>query len=314
MHMAHESVLWREMDLNRPCAARITDAFLGGSMNFGPEQRFVERAERTLPGITANFRESRSFLRRAIDYCLTSGVRQFLDLGSGLPNIGHIHEIARRRTSDFRVLYVDNEPLTAATGRFMLTEEPRAQLIRTDCRDVGTVLDSAEHHAGIDFTRPVAVVMSQVLHFLPERDDTAALVRAYQRAITPESPLIVAACTDHFAPERAARLRGLYADSSDPMTVRRARSIDEFFRDCEPLAQGFGAVSRWYPDPMLAATEPQSLMYGGVVRKTSASSARPSGNGSAGLAPRAVAGPAMHPPQQGRTDHGDRRRRQPGNR
>ena len=99
---------------DRPCAARIHNAFLGGSHNFGIDRTFAEQLENELPGITETYRESRAFLHRTVEHLITLGVRQFVDFGSGTPTIGHIHEIAVRYTRDFRVLYSDNEPLTVA--------------------------------------------------------------------------------------------------------------------------------------------------------------------------------------------------------
>ena len=114
-----QRLLSREMDIDRPCAARIYDAFLGGSHNFGVERRFAERLELALPGVTGVFRDNRAFLRRAVEYLLARGVRQFLDLGSGIPTIGHVHEVARRRTGRFRVLSNTSAAVTPVPGERM---------------------------------------------------------------------------------------------------------------------------------------------------------------------------------------------------
>ena len=149
----------REMDIGRPAAARMYDAFLGGCHNFGVERAMVERIGTALPGITGTYQENRAFLRRAVEYLLAHGVRQFLDLGSGIPTIGHVHEVARRRTRHFRVVYVDNEPLTVAHSKPLLAAEINAAITHADMRDPQSVLESAEVRALLNVDEPVGLLM-----------------------------------------------------------------------------------------------------------------------------------------------------------
>lgn len=258
----------REMDLDRPCAARIDDAFLGGGHNFGLERQFVDRAEEVLPGITESYRENRAFLRRTVEYLAGHGVRQFLDLGSGIPTIGSVHEIARRRIRDFRVLYVDNEPLTAAHSTRLLAEEPRAAITTADLRDPAAVLGAPETLELLDLEQPVALVLSAVLHFVPDADDPQALVTAYREALAPGSHVVVSHLTGSTCPEQAHTLQALYADTADPLFAREADWIDTLFGDLELLSPGAGLLGDWRPDP--GDSLPRSrhpVFHGGMARK-----------------------------------------------
>lgn len=258
----------REMDIDRPCAARIYDAFLGGSHNFGVERGFVERVEETLPGITETYRENRAFIRRAVEYLLARGVRQFLDLGSGIPTIGHVHEVARRRTRHFRVLYVDNEPLTVAHSTPLLADEPRAAIIRADCRDPESVLRSPEAVELLDFDKPVGLLLSAVLHFVPDADDPSGLVRTYRAALPPGSHLVVSHVTGDRDKRAMDVLEDFYAETADPLRARPTSWIDGLFGDFELLPPGATYLSAWRPDPdQIPLGTRYPLLYGGVARK-----------------------------------------------
>ncbi|GAA2801318.1 SAM-dependent methyltransferase [Saccharopolyspora taberi] len=263
-----QNLMSREMDIDRPCAARIYDAFLGGSHNFGVERGFVERVEAALPGITETYRENRAFVRRTVEYLLAHGIRQFLDLGSGIPTIGHVHEIARRRTRDFRVLYVDNEPLTVAHSRPLLADEPRAAIIEADCRDPESVLRSPAATGLLDLDQPTAVLMSAMLHFVPDGDTPAALVERYRKAVVPGSHLAVSHITGDYDPGAAGTLESFYAETTDPLIARSPQWIDELFGDFEVLPPGTSYLTDWRPDPDQAAARPRyRILYGGLARK-----------------------------------------------
>ncbi len=256
----------RELDLESPCAARIYDAFLGGNHNFGVERRFVDRAEEALPGITASYRENRAFLRRTVEYLISRGIRQFIDVGSGTPTIGHVHDIAERRTNDFRVLYVDNEPLTVMHSSRLLAEEPRAEIVLADLRDPDSVLRAAAEQ--LDPNRPIALLFSAVLHHIPEEDDPLSLVEAYQRALAPGSHMVISHVTASMSPEHVHVLGELYAESADPLFPRDSDRIDALFGDFELLVPGTGVLARWRPDPESTATAPRyPILHGGLAHK-----------------------------------------------
>jgi hypothetical protein len=258
----------REIDLGLASAARIQDAFLGGSHNFGIEQRFVDEAERALPGVTQVYRETRAFLHRIVNHLLDNGITQFLDIGSGIPTIGHLHEIARRRTQDFRVLYVDNEPLTVAHSRPLLADEPRAQIIEADCREPLSILQAPETREMLDLQRPVALIMSAMLHFVSDNDEPASLVAEFRDGMPPGSYLGLSHATPANAPAEMRVLENLYAGTADSMTSREIEWIDDLFGDFEPVPPGRCFLSDWRPVPgERQQITPFRLLYGGLARK-----------------------------------------------
>ena len=257
----------REMDISRPAAARMYDAFLGGCHNFGVERAIVERIEAALPGIAGTYVESRAFLRRAVEYLLARGVRQFLDLGSGIPTIGHVHEVARRRTRHFRVVYVDNEPLTVAHSKPLLAANLNAGITNADIRDPQAVLESSEVRAMLRMDEPVGLLMSSVLHFIPDSDEPADLVAEYRDRLAPGSHLLISHLTDDHDPVTARTLADHYAETSDPVHLRDAERIEDFFGEFTRVPPGTTWLAEWRPDPGAAAAAPLRLMRGGLARK-----------------------------------------------
>ncbi|MEB3368567.1 SAM-dependent methyltransferase [Saccharopolyspora mangrovi] len=257
----------REMDIGRPAAARMFDAFLGGCHNFGVERSIVERIETALPGIAGTYRENRAFLRRSVEYLLAHGVRQFLDLGSGIPTIGHVHEVARRRTRHFRVVYVDNEPLTVAHSKPLLAADLNAAITCADIRDPRSVLESDEVRALLNLDEPVALLMSAVLHFIPDSDRPDDLVAQYRDRLVPGSHLLISHVTDSHDPVQARTLADFYAETADPLHLRDVGRIDSFFGDFTPVPPGATHLADWRPDPGSPTPSPYHLLHGGIARK-----------------------------------------------
>jgi hypothetical protein len=257
----------RPMDLELPCAARVYDAFLGGSHNFSVERCFVDRVEERIPGVTEVYRENRAFVRRAVEYLVDKGVRQFLDLGSGIPSIGSVHEVARRRTDDFRVLYIDNEPLTVAHSQSLFAGESRVAMTEGDCRYPGAILRAAELSALLDLDRPVALLMSSVLHFLRDEDNPRTLVARYRDALAPGSHLLLSHATACRDPGTARLLEELYHETADPLRPRSSGWIDALFDGFAPVAPGITYLSDWRPDPGPRRRSRYQVMYGGLAVK-----------------------------------------------
>ncbi|RRO14772.1 hypothetical protein EIL87_18735 [Saccharopolyspora rhizosphaerae] len=256
----------REMDIDRPAAARLQDAFLGGSHNFGVERALVERIEKALPGIAGTYRESRAFLRRSVEYLLAHGVRQFLDLGSGIPTIGHVHEVARKRTRHFRVVYVDNEPLTVGHSKPLLAAELNAAITHADIRDPQSVFESPEVRALLAVDEPVALLMSSVLHFIPDSDDPEGLVAHYRERLVPGSHLLISHVTDTHDLPRARTLADFYAETADPLHLRSTERIDAFFGDFTQVPPAPTHLADWRPDPGTPTPPPYRLLHGGMAR------------------------------------------------
>ncbi|WP_223198941.1 SAM-dependent methyltransferase [Solihabitans fulvus] len=233
------------VDVERPNFARLYDYYLGGAHNFAVDRALAEQSNQLVPG-TQLARNSRTFLRRAVRLCVDRGVTQFLDLGSGLPTAGNVHEVAQAADRDCRVVYVDNEPVTVAHGRAMLRGNDLVGIVLADLRDVRAVLAAQETRRLLDFDRPVAVLMSGVLHFVPDSDRPAEIVAAYLDAAAPDSLLALSHVTGDVLPDVAGRLVALAEHASTPLVTPRTREqIGRLFGGLELLDPGLTFTARW---------------------------------------------------------------------
>ncbi|GLZ34668.1 hypothetical protein Lesp02_68550 [Lentzea sp. NBRC 105346] len=174
-----------EVDVRRPSAARIYDYYLGGVHNFAVDRAFAKQAVRIEPELPLVSRANRAFLRRAVRHCYDAGVRQFLDLGSGIPTCGSVHENA----PGARVVYVDQDQTTVAFGRAILRGEPDARVVQADFRCPGRLLNHPE--MTLDLDQPFAVLMIDVLRYVDEANCPAQLVAAYREALPPKGFLAI---------------------------------------------------------------------------------------------------------------------------
>ncbi|AGM04130.1 hypothetical protein AORI_1542 [Amycolatopsis keratiniphila] len=217
-------------------------------------------------------RLNRAFLGRAVRFMIAQGIRQFLDLGAGIPTVGNVHEIAQREAPDARVVYVDKEAVAVAHGELMLAGDDRSAVLHADVRDVAGVLGSSEVRRLIDFSEPVGLLCMLLLHWIPDEDDPAGLVRAYQEPLAPGSLLA-------FTHISADAHQESFAVASDQMAARRGevphtRSHDEvlgLLGDLTLVEPGLVGCGSWRPaGPTDIAEDPawNELIYAGVARKS----------------------------------------------
>ncbi|MBB5956997.1 hypothetical protein FHS29_003590 [Saccharothrix tamanrassetensis] len=261
-----------DVDLSVPSAARAYDYFLDGAHNFAVDRAFADQVLRIAPSVPAVAKLNRSFLRRVVKFCLDQGIRQFLDLGSGIPTVGNVHEIAQQVDPAARVVYVDYEPVAYAHARQLLAGNPFASIVQADIRNPDTILDHPETRRLIDFSQPVALLMVGVLLFISDDDGPRELVATYRRRLAPGSFLAIS----HIASEQAgpalqaevARLVEAYAAADEHVYVRTHRDILGWFDDGMTLVEpGLVCLPDWRPDDHLeqqSAARP--LGYGGVGR------------------------------------------------
>ncbi|MCP3799294.1 SAM-dependent methyltransferase [Allokutzneria sp. A3M-2-11 16] len=241
-----------DIDLTRPSAARMYDYFLGGSHNFSVDREAAAAAEQALPGVRLAVRANRSFLRRAVKYLVGKGIRQFLDLGSGIPTVGNVHEIAQGECYGTRVVYVDIDPIAVGHGRRILADNPDATSVRADLRDPLRVLEDPEVRALLDLDQPLAVLMVAVLHFVPDAEDPWAVVAGYLDRLVPGSHLVLSHGTnDDFSDEENSgfeTVRQVYQRTSSPIVVRTEAEVAAFFTGLELVPPGLVRLSDWRPD------------------------------------------------------------------
>ncbi|MCP2167992.1 SAM-dependent methyltransferase [Goodfellowiella coeruleoviolacea] len=246
-----DSLNWvpSNVDVERPNEARLYDYFLGGAHNFAVDRRVGEWMAGFFPSAEI-CRHTRAFLRRAVRLCLAAGIRQFLDLGSGLPTAGNVHQVAREVDQAARVVYVDRDPVTVAHARAMLKADEHTAVVRADLRDHRGVLHAPETRRLLDFTQPVAVLLVGVLHYLSDADDPDGVIAGYRAVMAPGSMLVLAHLDGPASvPEAVAPLAELARQNiTTAITPRCPIQITRLMRGLELLEPGVVAAARWRTD------------------------------------------------------------------
>ena len=260
------------VDTARPHPARMYDYCIGGKNHFAADRAVADAALAHWPAGRIGLRENRRFLGRAVRYLAgPAGVRQFLDIGSGLPTTQNVHEIAQAVNPSSRVVYVDNDPMVLAHARALLTSKPegRTAYVKADLKSPADIVSSTAVRSVIDFDEPVALLLVAVLHFLREEDKPEAVVATLLDALAPGSYLAASHVTLEHDPEGVGGGQRVYHKAGLPMN---ARDADEFaslaFSGLELVPPGVVLVSEWRPDskaPLPSAAEVSC--YGGVARR-----------------------------------------------
>ncbi|NHD17490.1 MULTISPECIES: SAM-dependent methyltransferase [Actinopolyspora] len=267
--MSEPNRLPADVDLEKASAARCYDYYLGGSHNFEVDRELAHKVEAQVPQVKPLAQDNRAFLRRAVRYCLDRGIRQFLDIGSGIPTVGNVHEIVQEIDPEARVLYVDNEPVAVAHSRTILEGNDRAGVVQADLQDVDGILGSEEAGRLLDLEEPIAVMMIALLHFVPDSARPREIIRGYHERMAPGSFLGLSHVTPDDYPEYTRSLVELYAESSNPGTVRSHAEVAELLGDFELVEPGLVYVPEWCPDTEEDRWQDpaSSLVYGAVGYK-----------------------------------------------
>lgn len=259
------------VDLERPNAARIYDWALGGTANWAVDREFGEQLVKTFPLVRTLAMANRAFLDRVVRYCAEHGVNQFLDLGSGVPTVGNVHEIADEADDGSRCVYVDNEPVAVAHARILLEKNgdpARHTVLGGDLRDADDIWERAIDTGVLDPAKPVALLTVAVLHFVPE-PGLADVIARYRRLLPAGSFYALSHVTmsDVEGDElgQVQRVVKLYEQSSTPASFRDREEILGFFGDFDLVAPGLVPVGAWrLDDPHSPAL---NCAIGGVARK-----------------------------------------------
>jgi hypothetical protein len=226
-----------EIDVTRPSAARMYDYYLGGSHNFQVDREMAEEAIQLWPELPKIMRANRAFLHRAVRTVSEQGVNQFLDIGSGIPTVANVHEVARRLVPDATVAYVDRDPVAVAHSRAILAGDDGTAVLQADLRDPEAIFGDPALRALLDFGRPVALLLVAVLHFVPEADEPHAAVR-----------LVLSHASPPVQPEVSASHEELYQRTPTPLTMRTEPEIRAFFDGLDLLEPGVVPIARWRAD------------------------------------------------------------------
>jgi SAM-dependent methyltransferase len=252
------------IDTNRPSAARVYDYFLGGTHNLPVDRELAGHIEAMTPDIGATMRANRVFLQRAVRFLATAGVRQFLDIGSGIPTVGNVHEIARAAAPGSSVVYVDVDPVAVEHSRAILAGVERTGVVLADVRDTDTVLGEAG--GLIDFGQPVAVLLAGVLHFVPDEDDPAGLVASLRNVCAPGSYLLISHATADGQPPEVVEAQKLSSRTGTGIVLRSQAEIASWFGEFELIDPGLVHIPLWRPGPGETVEHPERYgAYAGVA-------------------------------------------------
>ncbi|MEU6559151.1 SAM-dependent methyltransferase [Nocardia nova] len=258
-----------DIDPQIPSPARVYDYLLGGFANFEVDRSVAARMIEIIPEVPRTARANRAFLQRAVGFLAAAGVDQFLDLGSGIPTAGNVHEIAQRVRPETRVVYVDIDPVAVTMSRKLLSGNPFANAVHGDFTDVDRVLRHPQVRELIDFDRPVAVLMVSMLHFVHDDDLAAAMFDRVRATIAPGSYVALSHLTAEGPPEQMDRMLAVTESVTGRGDRLRTRAeILDLLGELELVEPGLAYLARWRPDPDEAQPEIRPLDgYAAVARK-----------------------------------------------
>ncbi|MFD5427540.1 SAM-dependent methyltransferase [Streptomyces sp. NPDC127084] len=259
------------IDISVPSVSRIYDYYLGGSHNFEVDREAARKAMEFVPGLPKIMQANRAMMRRAVRYAVSEGITQFLDIGSGIPTFGNVHEVAQKASPDARVVYVDHDPVAVAHSRAVLEGIDHADIAGADLRKPQDIIDSPEVTRLLDLDRPVALLLVFVLHFIEDSDEPRRAVAALRDALAPGSMLLVTHASYDGIPvdkERVGAAVDVYKDIRNPLIMRTREEIAGFFDGFELVEPGLVSMANWRPDTPAEQEDPYAFSgYAGVGRK-----------------------------------------------
>jgi hypothetical protein len=263
------------IDSKRPSAARVYDYMLGGFHNFAADRALAEEIKRLEPDVVHSARSIRAFLARAVRFLRSQGVDQFLDIGSGIPTVGNVHEIAQDGDPGVRVVYVDLDPVAVMHSRSLLADNPTAIVVYGDLCEPAGIVSDPEVRRLLDFDRPIALILSAVLHFVTDEHNPIGLLARLRGALPPDSWIVLSHLTD--TGNDATRARSgerLYEAANEPLRFRSRSQIAALLDGWDLVEPGLTWTSRWRsaPDDPAAEISPErSWCLAAVGQRRSAS-------------------------------------------
>jgi len=258
-----------DLDIDQPNTYRIYDYLLGGSFNFAADRAFAHELLTRLPWAREVARHNRRFLARAVRYAVGRGVRQFVDLGSGIPTVSRTDQIAAAADPRCRVAYVDTNQMAIAHAEILLDGHDDVAIARMDMRDVDGVFDHPAVAKLLDPMAPVALLMGAVVHFFPEDDDPAGMIERYRQRVPSGSVFVLSHATYDGVPPEVAAAAPMYRSAPEPMFDRSRAEITALFGGWELVPPGVVFTGEWHPahpDEILAEPNRSTFLAGVAVK------------------------------------------------
>lgn len=255
------------IDVSVPNVARMYDYYLGGKDNFASDRAAAEQVLENMPGMRYAARENRGFLQRSVRYLATQGIRQFLDLGAGLPTQGQVHEIAHTVAPGAKVMYVDHDPVVVVHARALIQAPGTVTVLEGDLRQPDHILNHPKTRAIFNWDEPVGVLMYAVMHFIPD-EEASGIIAAFRDAMAPGSYLVMSHGTaDATGEQEASKAEEVYEGASARSRLRQRQEILPLFEGFEMVDPGLVWLPQWRPEGKPPAEPWRSLVYAGVGRK-----------------------------------------------
>lgn len=258
-----------EIDTSRPHPARMYNAYLGGKDNYAADREAVRQVLRVAPELRYSARANRAFLQRAVRFLVgEAGIRQILDIGTGIPAAGNVHEVAAEIAPETHVVYVDNDPIVHVYANALLTGSGTTGIVLADLREPEKILRHPKVAELINFGQPVGLLLVAVVHFIRDDENPARILATLREALPPGSYLVLSHGTDDFRSEAARQAAAVYDQATSTITLRRHAQIAAFFHGWEMLEPGLVQPPLWRPEGK--RPRPKELAkvwgYGGVGR------------------------------------------------
>jgi SAM-dependent methyltransferase len=247
------------------------DYYLGGSHNFEVDRAAARQAIAAFPGLPKIMQANRAFMRRAVRYAVSEGITQFLDIGSGIPTFGNVHEVAQGASTEARVVYVDNDPVAVAHSGAVLEGDDRTGVIAADFRAPLDILECAETRRLLDLDRPVALLLVALLHFIEESDKPQRVIAQFRDRLAPGSLLVLSHASTDGGPrteEQGDAVSDVYRKGGSSLVMRGRAQIQAFFDGFEMIEPGLVRMPNWRPDGPVDHEDPVVFTgFAGAGRK-----------------------------------------------
>jgi len=256
-----------EIDTTTPHPARMYDALLGGKDHYRADQEAVRQVLEAAPEVRDSARANRAFLQRAVRFLVDeAGIRQIIDIGTGIPTGGNVHQVAGESAPGTRVVYVDNDPIVHVHANALLTGSGTTSIVLSDLREPEVILDHPKTRALIDFGQPVGLLLVAILHFITEAENPARILAVLREALPEGSYLVLSHATGDFRPDAAQSAADVYHGATSSVTLRNKAQVEALFDGWELISPGVVQVPLWRPEGR--KLRPKELgkawIYGGV--------------------------------------------------